>query len=441
MSPRPEKIENPKRKAYRIIRGKNPEVHCAHSEMVALDKIISNPRNPNVHPHAQIELLATIIKEQGWRAPITVSKRSGHVVRGHGRLEAARHLGAREAPVDYQEYSSEESELADLIADNQIAELSHIDGQNLCGLIEDLAKTDLDIELTGFDSDGLDNILASFSSVNLEDDSEESVVDPIPTSDEMIEILRVKWGVEFGQLWQLGDHRILCGDSTSADDVARLLGDDKPHLMVTDPPYGVEYDADWRNKATRADGTPIGASATGAVQNDDRADWSEAWALFPGDVVYVWHGSLRTAEVLKSLESVGLVPRSMLIWNKSNFAIGRGDYHPKHEPCWYAVRKGKPGHYNGDRTQSTVWDIAKPQKSETGHSTQKPIECMARPIRNNSKRGDYIYEPFSGSGTTIIACEELGRKCLAMEIYPGYVAIALERYYKATGKDPKLVEK
>jgi DNA modification methylase len=131
--------------------------------------------------------------------------------------------------------------------------------------------------------------------------------------------------------------------------------------------------------------------------------------------------------------SSGFEIRSQIIWNKNYMVIGRGDYHWKHEPCWYAVRKGKTGHYNGDRTQTTVWDIEKPQTSETGHSTQKPIECMSRPIKNNSKEGDAVYEPFSGSGTTLVACEQLKRRCFAMELNPDYVSVTIDRWERLTG--------
>ena len=237
-----------------------------------------------------------------------------------------------------------------------------------------------------------------------------------------------------GDLWLLGDHRILCGDSTSAEDVARLLGKEAPHLMVTDPPYGVEYDADWRNHAFRADGSPIAGIAVGKVANDDRCDWSPAWALFPGSVAYVWHSGKHASEVQTSLFLHEFEVRWQIIWAKNNFAIGRGDYHPKHECCWYVVKKGCTSHYNGDRTQTTLWEIPKPQKSETGHSTQKPVECMARPITNNSKRGDSVYEPFSGSGTTIIAGEMLGRRVFACEIEPAYVDVAVARWEKFTGR-------
>jgi DNA modification methylase len=208
--------------------------------------------------------------------------------------------------------------------------------------------------------------------------------------------------------------------------------------MVTDPPYGVEYDADWRNKAMRADGTAIAGRATGKVLNDDKADWREAWALFPGDVAYVWHAGLFAGVVADSLVACDFKLRSQIIWAKSNFAIGRGDYHWHHEPCWYAVREGKTGHYGGDRKQTTLWQIAKPQKSETGHSTQKPVECMKKPIENNSSPGQAVYEPFSGSGTTIIAAEQTGRCCYAIELNPAYVDVAVKRWQEFTGQQATL---
>jgi DNA modification methylase len=242
-----------------------------------------------------------------------------------------------------------------------------------------------------------------------------------------------------GDVWVMGSHRIICGDSTDSATVARLLGDVKPHLMVTDPPYGVEYDADWRNHAKRADGTVIGGTALGKVKNDGQADWRAAWALFPGDVAYVWHasGELQLS-VAESLRASGFDLRTDIIWAKSSLVIGRGHYHMQHEPCWYAVRKGATGHWQGDRTQSTLWAIDKPRKSETGHSTQKPVECMQRPIENNSARGDAVYEPFSGSGTTIVAGEMTERRVFAVELHPPYVDVAVRRWQSLTGKTATL---
>ncbi|WP_394367202.1 DNA-methyltransferase [Prosthecodimorpha hirschii] len=202
--------------------------------------------------------------------------------------------------------------------------------------------------------------------------------------------------------------------------------------MVTDPPYGVDYDPEWRERA----GVNTSTAAKGKVLNDDRADWREAWALFPGDVAYVWHAGLFAGTVGESLIASGFKLRSQIIWDKGQLVLSRGDYHWQHEPCWYAVR-GK-GHWSGDRKQTTVWAIAKPQKSETGHGTQKPVECMRRPIENNSSPGQAVYEPFSGSGTTIIAGEQSGRSVYAVELNPAYVDIAVERWQAFTGSTATL---
>lgn len=240
-----------------------------------------------------------------------------------------------------------------------------------------------------------------------------------------------------GDVWQLGDHRLACGDSTDPATVRALLGVDRPHLMITDPPYGVDYSPDWRNHAFRSDGSPIAGRAVGSVQNDLRVDWSDAWRLFPGDVAYVWHASRYGGIVLDSLERNGLLFRSHIVWNKSRFVIGRGDYHFKHECAWYCVRKGAKGHWNAGRDQTTVWDIAH-TTSESGHGTQKPVECMRRPILNNSQPGDSVYEPFCGSGTTIIAAEETGRRCLAVELNPLYVYVAVARWQNYIGRPATL---
>ena len=228
-------------------------------------------------------------------------------------------------------------------------------------------------------------------------------------------------------LWLCGHHRIRCGDSTNAQDVAALLAGATPHLMVTDPPYGVEYDPKWRATA----GVNKNTKKMGVVQNDGRADWREAWALFPGNIAYVWHAGRHASEVQKSLEVVGFAIRNQIIWAKDRFALSRGDYHWQHEPCWYAV-KGT-GNWCGDRKQSTLWNINSREDAGHGHSTQKPIECMKRPIENNSAAGDKVYEPFSGSGTTMIACELTARQCFSMELDPLYVDMAVRRWQQFTG--------
>jgi len=407
----------------------SPDIKCAHVEVWPLEKLIEHPKNPNKHPKGQLQLLAKVIATTGWRAPVVVSRRSGFIIKGHGRFQAAKMAGMETAPVDLQDYASEAEEWQDMVADNRLAELAEIDEDALKDLLKELSEANADLEMAGFDESALADLLVA---------EKQSDADAEPQIDKAEE-LRAKWGVELGQVWQLGEHRITCGDSTSAEVVKRLLGEDKPHLMVTDPPYGVEYDASWRKQAMPDTNPGKTGGMWGKVSNDDKADWREAWALFPGDVAYVWHAGNMAHIVAQSLLACDLHMRAQIIWAKHQFVIGRGDYHPHHEPCWYAVRKGATGHYNGDRTQSTLWEIDKPQKSETGHSTQKPIECMERPIRNNSKPGDLVYEPFSGSGTTIIACERTGRKCRAIELNPAYVAVAIQRWVDATGREPKKI--
>lgn len=237
----------------------------------------------------------------------------------------------------------------------------------------------------------------------------------------------IETDIVLGDLFEIGEHRLLCGDSTKADDVDKLLNGKEPYLMVTDPPYGVNYDANWRNEADRADGRPSSDRATMKVNNDDRVDWSESWSLSPSKVTYVWHGDRHAAEVQKTLEQNNFIIRCQIVWVKNNIVISRGDYHWKHEPCWYAVKKGSKGNWASDRKQTTVWEIDKPMKSETGHSTQKPVECMARPINHHD--GD-VYDPFLGSGTTMVASHQLNRKCYGMEIDPKYCQVIVDRMLK-----------
>ena len=169
--------------------------------------------------------------------------------------------------------------------------------------------------------------------------------------------------------------------------------------------------------------------------NDDKADWREAWALFPGDVAYVWHAGLYAGVVGDSLAACDLMLRSQIIWDKGQLVLSRGDYHWEHEPCWYAVKKGAKGHWAGDRKQTTLWHIAnKDQDAETVHGTQKPVECMRRPILNNSSPGQAVYEPFMGSGTTLIAAETTGRSCYGIELNPAYIDVIVERWQNLTGQ-------
>jgi DNA modification methylase len=231
-----------------------------------------------------------------------------------------------------------------------------------------------------------------------------------------------------GDIWQLGPHRVACGDSRDESLVRSLLAGTVPQLMVTDPPYGVEYDPEWRHRRG------VNNSARkGKIRNDEIADWTPSWDLFPGGIAYVWHGALRSTIVAESLAKSGFAIRAQIIWAKERLVMSQGDYHWQHEPCWYAVRK--KGNWTGDRKQTTLWTIGSGgQDAETKHATQKPVECMRRPMLNNSSPGQAIYEPFLGSGTTLIAAQSCGRVCLGIEIDPLFVDLAIRRWQAFTGE-------
>jgi DNA modification methylase len=381
--------------------------------------LIPYARNARTHSDAQVAQIAASIREWGWTNPVLIDAEGG-LIAGHGRVLAARKLGIEDVPCMIATGWSDAQKKAYILADNQLALNAGWDIELLKVEIGELGAEGFDLGLIGFGDDFLAGLLNT---------GNEGLTDPDDVPEPPANPVTV-----LGDVYVLGKHRLVCGDSTSADAVAKALNGVAPHLMVTDPPYGVEYDADWRNKAKRADGSPIGASALGKVQNDGKADWSEAWALFPGDVAYVWHAGNMAHIVAESLLSTGLEIRAQIIWAKNQLVIGRGDYHPQHEPCWYAVRKGRKGHYNGDRKQTTIWNIDKPRKSETGHSTQKPVECMKRPIVNNSSPGQAIYDPFLGSGTTLIACEMEGRACHGLELSPAYCDVIVKRWEDFTGQ-------
>ena len=379
--------------------------------------------NARIHPPEQIQQIRASIKEFGFTNPILLKDDGKTVGAGHGRLEAALQEGLEKVPTITLAGLSDAQWRAYVIADNQIGLNSSWDMQRLNFEIEALKHDEFKIELLGFGSIELRDIISAGLPDGAvppdPDDAPEPPVNPVS---------------RLGDVWILGNHRIICGSSTDPATVEKVLAGHKPNLMVTDPPYGVNYDPEWRVRA----GVNTDTAASGVVLNDDNADWTDAWMLFAGDVAYVWHAGLHAGTVNESLLRAGFVARSQIIWAKSQMVMSRGDYHWHHEPCWYAVRKGKPGGWQGDRKQTTLWQIDKPHKSETGHSTQKPVDCMKRPIENNSKPGDYIYEPFSGSGTTVIAAEMTSRKCIAIELNPAYVDVCVKRWQDFAGKDAVL---
>ena len=380
--------------------------------------LIPYARNARTHSEAQVALIAVSIREFGFTNPVLVDGANG-IIAGHGRVMAAGKLGLAAVPVIELAHLSEAQKRAYVLADNKLAERAGWDVEMLALEVADLATLGIDLMDLGFTGRELDELLRQNGA-----DPREDEVPPVPD----VPVSRP------GDVWLLGPHRLICGDATDATIVARVLNGVTPHLMVTDPPYGVSYDPEWRNRA--------GASETkrvGKVMNDDRADWRAAWALFPGEVAYIWHGALHAAVVAESLEAAGFAIRSQIIWAKERLVLSRGHYHWQHEPCWYAVRSAGTGHWSGDRKQTTLWSIPSgDQDADTVHGTQKPVECMRRPMLNNSSPGQAVYEPFCGSGSSLIAAETTGRVCHAVELDPAYVDVALLRWQAFTGKEAVL---
>lgn len=428
----------------------------------AVEALAPYDRNARTHSPLQVQQIADSIEAFGMAGAIVI--RDGIVAKGHGTLAACKLLygaGKRiypppgpQAPEDQRPEAfpagkvpvldasgwTDEQFRAYVIADNKLALNAGWDEALLAGELQALKASDFDLGVIGFARDELFRMLPNGGGKTDPDDAPPAPKDPVSV---------------IGDVWLLGNHRLACGDSTQAETVNRALGGSKPHLMVTDPPYGVEYDPSWRQKA----GVGSKGAATGKVMNDDRADWREVWALFPGSVAYVWHGGLHAGTVEDSLVACKFKIRAQIVWVKSRPALSRGHYHWQHEPAlygvreseaddhWrfvpehelvgYAVKDGETADWHGGRKQSTVWFIEH-VKSDTGHGTQKPVEAMRRPIVNNSDPGDPVFEPFSGSGTTIIACEVTGRHCRAIELDPRYVDVDVLRWEAFTGKSAVL---
>lgn len=384
-----------------------------------LDRLKPFAKNARVHGAGQVAKIAASMAEFGWTVPCLVGD-DGELIAGHGRVLAARQLGLTEVPVIVVGHLTHAQRRAYRIADNRLTELGEWNDALLSDELKGLVEDEFDVSVIGFDEAELNALIDG------DDVAARQGEDEIPdTSEDPV--------TQRGDLWILGNHRLLCGDATVAPDVERLLGTVKPLLMVTDPPYGVQYDAGWRKKAG------LGTKRTvGDVLNDDRADWREAWALYSGDVAYVWHDALRAAVIARSLEAVGFKLRNHIVWAKEKLVPNRGHYHWQHETCWYAVRKNCESHWAGNRKQSTLWQIARPGRTSNedvmvAHGTQKPVECMRRGILNNSRAGQAVYDPFMGSGTTLIAAETTGRVCLGIELNPVYVDVAVERWQTFTG--------
>ena len=390
--------------------------------------LIPYARNSRTHSESQVDKIAASIKEFGFLNPIIVDG-DGGIVAGHGRLLAAKKLGMEYLPTIEADHLTDAQRRAYVIADNRLALDAGWDDDLLRVEFDDLRADGFDLELTGFTLDEISALqIEEVKGLTDEDSVPEVPEDPITVE---------------GDVWLLGNHRLMCGDSTSIDAVDKLMDGQKPNTMVTDPPYGVELDQSWRDDALGS--KALGKGNAGLVENDDQADWTDVWALFTGNVAYVWHASKFTDVVMESLRKTGLEPSQQIIWNKSVMVMGRSDYHFKHEPCWYAIRKGQGHNWKGDRKQTTIWDASPPnhimggsKEEKTTHPTQKPAALYEKSYLNHTNPGEYVYEPFGGSGTSIVVCEKLGRRSLTMELDPKYCDVIVKRWQEYTGNDATL---
>ena len=388
--------------------------------------------NPRIHSDKQIEKLKASINEYGFVLPVLIDA-NNVIIAGHAIVRASIELKLSEIPCVRAGHLTEAQIHAYILADNRLAEDSEWDKPKLkAEMLRLRDEYGLELEHTGFEKR---EILRLRMDIAEEPKDEDALPEPVSNPVTIP-----------GDIWLLGEHRLICGSSTDKDTVQKLLAGTKPHLMITDPPYGVNYKPEWRNEMLGGE-----SARTGQVLNDDNDDWRNAWKLFPGDVAYVWHASLHCRNVADSLESCGFIMRNQIIWVKPNFALSRGDYHWQHECCWYAVReegecpeianycegydaclyavrKNQKSHWQGSRSESTVWQIGFNEDTKTTHGTQKPVECMRRPMLNNSEPNEIIYEPFCGSGTTIIAAESCRRICYAVELNPEYVDMTIKRF-------------
>lgn len=406
-------------------------VFCAHDAIVPIEKVIPNPKNPNTHPAEQIKLLGRIIQAAGWRQPITVSNRSGFIVKGHGRLLAAKKAGLTEVPVDYQEYANEAEEYADLIADNRLAELSEIDTELLADIFQDIDLSEIPAELTGYTESEINALTAA-----LADELDETVSEevPVPETKEIV--------TKPGDIWILGRHRVMCGNCTNKDHREKLLDGATPQILLTDPPYC----SGGFQESGRSSGS-IGTitkykyeKRTPTIANDMlstrgyQALIKQAITGIPCVVAYIFTDWRMWLYLFDLVEGSGFGVRSMIVWNKKAIGMGSG-WRSQHELIMFAHRTKTK--FDNTKGYGNVLECSR--SGNDLHPTQKPVELIEM-LLDNTDWCSGVYDPFGGSGTTLIACEKMGQTAYIMELEPKYVDTIARRYVLATGKkDVRLI--
>ena len=394
-----------------------------HIEMRPVDALIPHVRNAKQHSDAQVAQIAASIREFGWGAPILVDGQN-NVIAGHGRLLAARKLRLTEVPVVPMTHLTDIQRRALILADNKIGENAAWD-EALLGLeLAELNNAGFDLGLTGFTPEEWDALIAGdeTTKVGLTDEDDVPEVPENPIS-------------QPGDVWILGEHKLLCGDATKAGDYTALLGDELPDMAFTDPPYNVNY-ANSAKDRLRGKNRPImndnlgegfGAFLTAACRN--------ILAVTKG-AVYIAMSSSELDTLQSAFRSAGGKWSTFIIWAKNTFTLGRADYQRQYEPILYGWRDGADHYWCGDRDQGDVWQIRKPAKNDL-HPTMKPVELVERAIRNSSKTRDIVLDPFGGSGSTLIACEKSGRRARLIELDPRYCDVICRRWQEFTGQETK----
>lgn len=387
------------------------------------------PQNARKWAQKAVDKVALSLREFGFRQPVVVDK-DGVIIIGHLRRRSAKQEGFAQIPVHVATELSPEKVRQLRLMDNRSHDEAEWDMDILAAEMKELAALNLDLSLTGFNEAEFVSFVAGMGAT----DPDEAPAPPaVPAS-------------RPGDLWILGDHRLLCGDCTVKADVERVLGGRKPLLLVTDPPYGISLDSEWRDRAglgTGRDRTTGHTETT--VSGDTRIDWSAAFELVPSLMVaYVWHASVGTRQVLNGLERIGFVYPQQIIWNKGRTVLTRTHYWYQHEPCWY-VRKPNAPWYGKAGENSTVWDAASPKfimggsdEEKFDHPTQKPVDLMTRSIVNHLQPRELVYEPFGGSGTTLMAAQITGRACCCIELEPRYIDVIIARWQNFTQRDAVL---
>ena len=378
-------------------------------ETIAVADLSLDPSNVRKHSRRNLDAIKASLRKFGQQKPIVVDAK-GIVLAGNGTLTAAKELGWTEIQATRTELAGVEA-TAFAIADNRTAELAEWEEDGLAKVLESLKVEDADLlAATGYDAAEVDKMVGVEVT---EDEVPEPPADPITKA---------------GDLWILGEHRVMCGDSTKREDVARVMGGDFAQLVVTDPPYGVDYQGGVFSKRDKLNGDET-ADLYGPILKL-AYEFSDAKAA-----VYLWHSDGKAVDVFAALDAAKYVRRITIIWNKNiaQFGALSAQYKQKHEPCHYLFKKGQSPRWFGPTNETTVWDIDRNQTNEH-HPTEKPVGIMARPIQNSSEAADIVLDLFLGSGTTLIAAEQLGRKCYGMEISPAYCDVIVKRWENLTGK-------